>query len=67
MLAIAEEKNILFDFENKKIYEGTTSYYGIGTPGIGGYGGIGYTYVTKYLQFNVFEIAETVYVKLMEW
>ena len=66
-IAAGGDFNIIPDKELNRTYFGTTTNVGIGTPGAEVHIEWGETATWKQTQFNVFDIAQGVYVKIMEW
>ena len=59
--------NIIPDTELNKTYYGITTNVGLGTPGYEFHVEWGETATWGQTQFNVFDVAEGIYVKIMEW
>ena len=66
-IATGGDFNIIPDTELNKTYLGVTSNVGVGTPGIEFHVEWGETATWRQTQFNVFDSAKTIYVKIMEW
>ena len=66
-VAAGRDLNIIPDTESNKIYFGTTSNIGFGTPGGDIHVEWGETATWKQTQFNIFDVANSIYVKIMEW
>ena len=64
---IGGDINIIPDSDSTKIYHGITSNVGIGTPGGELHVEWGETYTWEQTEFNVFDVAKAIYVKIMEW
>lgn len=61
------EFNIIQDMQSNKTYYGTTSNIGFGTPGGELHVEWGETATLSETQFNVFDVAKGIYIKIMEW
>lgn len=48
-------------------YFGLTGNVGFGTPGMEFHVELGTTVTLPHTQFNVYEVARSVYIKIMEW
>ena len=66
-LAAGADLNIIPDTELNKTYYGATSNVGLGTPGGEIHAEWGETVTWDQTQFNVFDVAKTIYIKIMEW
>ncbi len=66
-LAIGGDFNIIPDTDLNKTYYGATSNVGFGTPGGEFHVELGETATWNKTQFNIFDIAENIYIKIMEW
>ena len=64
---IGGDLNIIPDPDSTTIYHGITSNVGIGTPGGELHVEWGETYTWEQTEFNVFDVAKAIYVKIMEW
>ena len=64
---IGGDINIIPDSDSTTIYHGITSNVGIGTPGGELHVEWGETYTWEQTEFNVFDVAKAIYVKIMEW
>lgn len=66
-IALGGDFNIMPDTELNKVYYGATSNIGFGTPGGEIHVEWGETATWRQTQFNVFDVAKGIYVKIMEW
>lgn len=55
------------DFKEQTAYFGFTGNVGVGTPGHEGHIEMGMTDTISCSKFNVFDVARSVYKKIMEW
>ena len=66
-VALGGDFNIIPDSELGKTYYGTTSNAGIGSVGMEFHVGWGNTETWDISRFNVFDIMDDIYIKIMEW
>ena len=66
-VALGGDFNIIPDYKQNKVYYGTTSNLGIGTPGAEFHVEWGETATLTKNKFNIFNVAKYIYVKIMEW
>ena len=66
-LAAGGDFSIIPDTELNKTYFGATTNMGLGTPGGEFHVEWGETATWNQTQFNVFDVAKTIYIKIMEW
>lgn len=66
-LAFGGDFNIIPDDERNRHYLGVTGNLGIGTPGAEFHVEWGNTSTIEITEFNVFDMAENLYIKIMEW
>ena len=66
-IAVGGDFNIIPDDELNKTYLGMTRNIGLGTPGGELHIEWGGTGTWKKTQFNIFDVAENIYAKIMEW
>lgn len=66
-VAAGADFNIIPDKELEKRYYGLTGNIGFGTPGAELHIEWGETFTWNQTQFNIFDVAKGVYIKIMEW
>ena len=66
-IAVGGDVMVIPDTEEDTAYLGATRNVGFGSPGAEVHFEKGTTYPVPIIQFNVFDIAESMYIRIMEW
>ncbi len=66
-VAVGGDFNIIPDNSLNKTYFGTTRSVGIGTPGVEFHVDWGETGILNATRFNIFDVLNNAYIKIMEW
>ena len=66
-VVIGGDFNIIPSSDESTAYFGITTNAGVGVPGVEGHIGISETETWNVTKFNVYDVAEYVYIKIMEW
>ena len=66
-LAVGGDFNIIPDTDKNTVYLGATANAGVGVPGAEFHVEMGYTETLDATQFNIWEVARSIYIVIMEW